>query len=85
MSAEAAINDAKLAEARLLIRFASGVLTDTERAALSAFVGEMSEREAAVSRGNITRSGIWMARQSGLRKMRRRLESIGIRSVEQIL
>jgi hypothetical protein len=82
---EAVFAAAELSEARVLLRFASEVLTDTERAALSALATEMPGRQAAASRGNITRGGIWMAQQSGLRKMRRRLESLGIKSVEQVL
>lgn len=76
---------AQLAEVRLLLRFASARLTKTERVALSAFVAGVSDRTAAAEVGNITRAGIWMAQQSGLRKMRRRLEMLGITSASDLL
>jgi hypothetical protein len=76
---------ARLSEVRLLLRFASGALTESERAALQWLVNDIGIREAARRQGNITQGGIWMAQQSGLKKMRKRLVSIGIRSVEEIL
>jgi len=84
-SSDPLFSQLQLSEARFLIRFASGALTEKERSALSEFVNDNSAEEAAQRRGNITRGGIWMAQKSGLRKMRKRLTSIGIHSVREIL
>lgn len=75
---------AEKSDVALLLRWAAGDLSDIERFAVSAWLNEMTEREAARIAG-ITRGGVWMARRSGLRKMRARLEKAGIRSIVEVL
>ncbi len=74
------------AEARLLLRWAAADLTRTQRAAVESFAAgrpvslDDLARELGVSRG-----GMWMAEQAGFKKMRRRLEMLGIHSTEELL
>jgi hypothetical protein len=82
---EALLARAKVAEARLLLRYAASGLNETERLAIRAFMADVSATDAARAHGRITRGGIWMAQQSGLVKMRQALAQLGIESVEQIL
>lgn len=72
----------RLAEASLLLRWAAAALNPTERLAVSAFAVDVVPVAAEIGR---SRSAIWMARQTGLEKMRRRLERIGIRSSGDVL
>ena len=74
-----------LADARLILRFAASVLTPSEKAALSvlAIDADSSEKDQAAAERGITRGGLWMAKASGLRKMRRRLAQLGIRERAQ--
>lgn len=75
---------AERADARLLIRWAATTLTDNERVCLEAFAaGEGAPVTAR--RIGITKGGVWMLRQSGLRKIRTRLERIGITSTGMLL
>jgi len=78
------IRQAQLGEIRTLLRFASGPLTDNERAALSDWLAGISLIETAREL-HITRGGVWMIQRSAMRKMRVRLESLGVRSVQQVL
>lgn len=69
----------EITEARLLLRWAASNLTETERLAVTSWLAEETLVEACIGSG-VTRGGIWMARQSAIRKMRERLEILGIRS-----
>jgi hypothetical protein len=77
---------AECAEAAVMIRWASSALNSTERYALSAWVNEVPQRDAAqLCPVPITRGGIHMAQKSGLKKLRRRLQSLGFYSSAELL
>ncbi len=80
----AMLRAAQLAETKLLLRWASACLSPTERLALSAFVHGIPMSEAAAV-GGITRGGVWMAQQSGFKKLRRKLRTLGIESSKALL
>ena len=74
----------ELMEIRLLLRFAGSRLNPTERFALTCLVQETPLRDGA-REGGISPGGIWMAQRSGLKKMRRRLEMLGIKSANDLI
>lgn len=69
----------EIAEARMLIRWAATDLTKSQRAAVMSWLDGESDVVTAIEQG-LTRGGVWMARQSAIRKMRRRFEMLGIHS-----
>ncbi len=71
-------------ETRQLLRWAAQALTATEKAALTGLALERTQRETA-SGLPVTRGAVFMAQQSGLAKMRRRLHAVGIRRAEDLL
>lgn len=71
-------------ETGMVLRWAAQVLTPTERAALEGLALGRTEEQIASSLP-VGRSGVWMARQSGLEKMRRRLALLRIRRAEDLL
>jgi len=73
-----------IADARLLIRWAAQELNRTERGALEAFVADIPLAHVAPGLG-VTRGGVWMARESALRKMRARLALAGITSTSDLI
>lgn len=75
---------AQIQEARLLLRWASADLNETERVAVAAWLTGESDQVAGAVRG-VTRNAIWMARRSSFTKMRRRLERVGIRSTTDLV
>lgn len=74
----------ELDEARQLIRWAAQTLTRTERAALSAWLREIPACSAAEKYG-LSRGAFWMAKQSALPKLRRRLAAARIERVADVL
>jgi hypothetical protein len=71
-------------EASLYLRWAAEGLNPTERAALDAYALDLPLSHVAGQLG-VTRGGAWMAQQSGLARMRRRLVALGITSAEDLL
>ncbi len=71
-------------EARQVLRWAAQSLNPTERAVLSSFVLDRTMQDVADQLG-ISRGGAWMAKQSGLERMRRKLLILGITSSEDLL
>jgi hypothetical protein len=75
---------AEAAEARLILRWAGQILTAAERAAIEGLVSEESATVTAKRLG-ITRGGVWMAKASGLQKLRLRLQRLGIQSTTELI
>ncbi len=71
-------------EARQVLRWAAQSLNPTELVALSSFALGLSLQHVA-DRCGITRGGAWMAQQSGLERMRRKLLILGITSSGDLL
>jgi DNA-directed RNA polymerase specialized sigma24 family protein len=71
-------------EARLILRLAAARLNDTERMAIEAMLTGESERQAGLQAGR-SRGAVWMAKQSGLRKLRNQLQRWGFRSSADFL
>lgn len=78
------LRSAQLGEARLVLRFAAGKLNRTERAAIHAFLCGVTDDRAGVELG-ITGGGVFMARKAALRKLRKRLELLGVRSAADLV
>ena len=76
---------ARLDEARLLLRYAANQLSEIERLAAEGFARDIPQRDLARPEIGFRRGAIYYAQHRALRKMRARLESIGIRSVRQVL
>jgi len=74
----------EIAEVRILLRFASSKLTEKERMAVMGWLNDVPDTETCKLM-RTTRGGVWMLRQNGLKKMRRRLVMLGIRSSDQLL
>ena len=74
----------ELMEIRLLLRFAGSRLNPTERFALTCLAQDTTLKDGA-REGGISPGGIWMAQRSGLKKMRRRLETLGIKSADDLI
>jgi|HubBroStandDraft_1064217.scaffolds.fasta_scaffold00168_55 hypothetical protein len=71
-------------EMQLLLRWAAMTLTPTERYAIETWLAGETLKDAAREYRRVGRGGIWMAKQSGLRKMRRRLQQAGITSARML-
>ncbi len=71
-------------EARQVLRWAAQSLNPTELVALSSYALGLTLQDVADECG-ITRGGAWMAQQSGLERMRRKLLILGITSSEDLL
>lgn len=71
-------------QAKLLLRYAAQELTAKQRFAIRAFMHGWNDVEAGKMVG-ATKQAIYEARKVGLRKMRRRLEELRIRSSADLL
>lgn len=74
----------ELEDVRLLLRYAAQTLGRTQRAAILGFMEDRTDAEIGRELG-LRRSAIFMSKRSALRKMRARLEKLGIRSASQLL
>lgn len=75
---------AERSEANLVLSWAASELTKTERIAIEGYL--IDEPEVVTGeRIGLTRGGIWMAKQSALRKIRKRLTTLGIKSTRQLI
>lgn len=72
-------------EARLLLRLAANDLSEIERLAADGFARDIPQRDLARKEIGFGRGAIYYAQHRAFRKMRARLESIGVRSVAQVL
>ena len=75
----------QIEEARLLLRFAASGLSKIERHAAEGFAAGHSQRSIAGKDVGFRRGAVYFAQHRALRKMRARLEELGIYSAEQVL
>jgi len=73
-----------ISETRSIISFAARNLNRTERAALAGFLREDAQAATARELG-LTRGGIFMAKEAGLKKLRKELNLMGIHCTEDLL
>lgn len=76
---------ATLQEARLLLRFAASDLSPIERHAAEGFAAGCSQRSIAGKDVGFRRGAIYFAQRRALRKMKARLQGLGIYSARQVL
>jgi hypothetical protein len=76
---------AQLQELRLLLRYAANELSEIERRAADGFARDIPQRALASDAVGFRRGAIFYAQHRAFRKMRVRLERLGIRSVGQVL
>lgn len=84
MSPSQPIDDSESSEVKLLLRYAAQELTDKQRYAIEAYMYGYDPTEAGLKIG-LSRQAIYQFRKSGLRKMRRRLEELRIKSSSDLL
>jgi len=76
---------AQLQELKLLLRYAASELSEIERKAAEGFAYDIPQRAIATEVIGFRRGAIYYAQHRAFRKMRARMERLGIRSVSDIL